>query len=786
MGDHHRDSGGWGTPPKYNRNQVPSDRTGNYHASGTFRSEDQTSVPAQHAHAEDTARARQDSYRELPPLIDPDFTSDDESDDEIRRKLAELEKLQKEKAARKAQRQISRCHSDVRFGGEGDARSNRGIPTPSERHGDYERNVPSTPARSSSTQDPNEQRQGSNNTAISPVENASVGLARPGQKVGRPDQYVPRESTRPQEAHKYYEGKRLASSSFSPGYGFRQLRPGVDYLPREEELVTPEGAVHRVYPAPAPICPPANADQGWEDHDEVDNKQSSTASSHSLEVVLHENLAIKVPNSQQPQPLSPPLTAPATPSPIKQEVRAAAKPFDPRDRSRDAPPHLAGSTTDSSAKATRSATAAPAKTAYVSWPTEGVQISDPQKVKDQMDELSRLYEQRQPFRQVDRYSQAPRPPIDQGYGSRADRGGYGGSSKPRPNPPQDSGWDTGTSGDDDWGAEPAQAQTTGSPNAGGWGDAVASGKDHGWGGQESGHGGSGGGRGEGDSGYGFSRGGDDGCGKCGQPGHFARGCPQAGGDKCFKCGEIGHMSRECAKAGGDRCFNCGEKGHLSRDCPQEKRPSGACHNCGEEGHQARACTQPQKLGSFHGNCHKCGERGHMSSRCPGGAQAADGYGGYGGDNFGSVRGYDDGYSNRVDSRRDDGNDTPGRGQGDAWGKPTGDRQTAQAAEDDAGGWGDSSNDVPADVPRAPSDQYTRPAPAIHPSRLGLVNATRSSSPSREYQRHGRQENDHIPNDGMRRDNGWGTRAPQPSYQSGPIPRREPTPPPVSQNGYGGW
>ncbi|WVR00470.1 hypothetical protein IAU59_007613 [Kwoniella sp. CBS 9459] len=361
--------------------------------------------------------------------------------------------------------------------------------------------------------------------------------------------------------HAYYQGQRLSSGAFSPGYGFRAPHPGCDHLPRPEELVTSEGAVHRVCPAPAPLCPSANADEGWEEEKTMIENPASTTPSPFIEVVLDKASALQMPR-QFSHPLSPPPTASVTPYPCKQQqVRIS----DPKER--EAPPHLASKPP---LTPTSPETSAPAtgKTAYVAWPSEGVQVTDPDKA---MDELARLFEQLvlRPAlapRQGDGPFQGRRPTADQGYLGRTDRGMNGGThDNEHVVEPQNNGWDS----------QPSRGLDGG------------------------------------DAGYSSVQGGNEGCRKCGEPGHFARECPQVGSERCFKCGDVGHMSRKCPKGGGNRCFNCGDEGHISRECGQERKPIGACHNCGEEGHQARACTEPQKFGAFRGNCNKCGERGHI-------------------------------------------------------------------------------------------------------------------------------------------------------------------------------
>ncbi|OCF32760.1 hypothetical protein I316_05682 [Kwoniella heveanensis BCC8398] len=646
-------------------------------------------------------RDPQQTLREPPPLTKSDTS--DEDDEDVER---EIERLQREKVARRAQRQASRAHPETR-----------------------------------------------------PAAESNVRGAPAGPATDETD-----------ESYKYYQGRRLASSAFSPGYGYRTPHPETDHLPPPEELVTAEGAVHRIYPAPTPLCPPANADQGWDDIKEADKKRSSSTSSPSIEVVLHKQPSIPAPVRQRSRPLSPALTASSTPPSVKQEVQSHPNVVDSRNR--EAPPHM-------SIRSTKLAMPAPAptqtsstsKTAYVAWPSEGVQVSDPTRA---MDELDRLYQQRQPRfppapRKGDGFPQGSRPPVDQGYGRRVGRGAFGGTAiHSNTDQPQVDGWGPGSSrGDNGWEAPDVGSKADREPDAGVWGDVNTSSKDDGWGGNQSApswggkgddNGSYGGIRGGGDGGYG-STGGNDGCRKCGEQGHFARECPQAGADKCFKCGDIGHMSRECPKAGGDRCYNCGEEGHLSRECTQEKRQLGACHNCGEQGHQARACTQPQKFGAFRGNCNRCGERGHMSFQCSSGSECD---GGYGSNDRRSDRGYSKGYG---------GNDNEGFGreQHDSWGGFAGGQKE---------GWGVSSHDVSNEVSQALTNECSRPAPAIHPSRLAQVPSSPAPSSAR-HQPQGRLEHNAVPDDGKRRDNGWGARAQQPSYQPTTIPHREPDFPPAS-------
>ncbi|WVQ95075.1 hypothetical protein IAU59_002168 [Kwoniella sp. CBS 9459] len=437
MSGYHPNPSGWDSPPRNGREQErqrPADNLGQYDARGTFRSDEQGRGQAPPlSSSEGTKNERSNE----PPTVD-EADSDDDSDEEIRRRELELKRLRKERAARKAQKQ------GVASGTAGEDRTVSRVSAVSTHLGSNIQPIPG--------QQPKIQGK---------------------QGTGLPET----QSIRHEESFKYYQGQRLSSSAFSPGYGFRAPHPGSDHLPKPEELVTSEGAVHRVYPAPAPLCPPANADEGWEEDKTMTENPASTTPSPSIEVVLHKASTLQMPRQVSP-PLSPPLRAPVTPSHWEQQqVRAPVRITDPTER--DAPPHMS-----SKSRLTPTSPGSPApttgKTAYVAWPSEGVQVTDPGKA---MDELARLFEQRllRPTlapRQGDGPFQGRRPPADQGYPGPTDRGVYGGTSN------------------DEHVSEP---------------------QNDGWASQPS--------RGEG--GYGSGQQGSDGCRKCGEPGHFARECPQA-------------------------------------------------------------------------------------------------------------------------------------------------------------------------------------------------------------------------------------------------------------------
>ncbi|KAK8854663.1 hypothetical protein IAR55_003402 [Kwoniella newhampshirensis] len=62
------------------------------------------------------------------------------------------------------------------------------------------------------------------------------------------------------------KSSRSTTSTFSPGYGFRPRQPDSLTLPSKDELVSDNASRHRIYPAPAPLAKPVNAEMGWTDY----------------------------------------------------------------------------------------------------------------------------------------------------------------------------------------------------------------------------------------------------------------------------------------------------------------------------------------------------------------------------------------------------------------------------------------------------------------------------------------------------------------------------------------
>ncbi|WVR09489.1 hypothetical protein IAU60_006557 [Kwoniella sp. DSM 27419] len=134
------------------------------------------------------------------------------------------------------------------------------------------------------------------------------------------------------------QNRGSSGQAFSPGYGLRDRQPGADRLPPEEQRLGAQGSVHRLYPAPSPIRPVVNKDEGWGDRNAITAPQSAGDTRHTF----------TPPDAQQETDLADRTTAPTS--------------------SRDSPNLFTESETTG-----QPSTAVTPVTAYVPWPTEGVQ-----------------------------------------------------------------------------------------------------------------------------------------------------------------------------------------------------------------------------------------------------------------------------------------------------------------------------------------------------------------------------------------------------------------------------
>ncbi|WWC93460.1 hypothetical protein V866_000294 [Kwoniella sp. B9012] len=558
------------------------------------------------------------------------------SDDELAARIAELMKMRKEKAKAKAsQKFMNQASQDPRSGYEGShreyedrspdrqAQGRRGdehhmnsrreqFDDRHDRHHHHDQDIYVPPAARAPE------------SVRSERSNQAIGMGRPSRTANdnrldpvNSQNFVPREreAAAPvrDDSYKYYQGQRISSNVFSPGYGFRPSAPRNDTLPDPEELVGPYGAVHRIYPAPCPVAPPINANDGW-----VDQVPAADTRSFSSVVTASDHPAPSVSyRQQQDRPMSPPPSDHASVPAAQEEEEHQWGP-----KERDHPPHLRereriGSPRDAQAGA------APTKGSMVPWTDGGVQYSKEHFVETAseeplpppsqgsmvpfeggvvykqenlnqegasmtMDELLACFanSRRQPS-----YA----PPRD-AYGG-GPRGGGGGYMPPRQ---PDSGWNRSAPAGErqGWGSRGDQGKDDGfgeTRNEDEWGTSAA-GKDtntESWGG------------GGGDNGYESYGGGGGG-----------------GGRNCYNCGEDGHMSRECPEprkvggggGGGGNCFNCDKPGHLSRECPEPRKLGfrGTCRGCGKEGHRQSECTEGgigDIYGNSNGNGHNSGGGG---------------------------------------------------------------------------------------------------------------------------------------------------------------------------------
>ncbi|KAK6910790.1 hypothetical protein I203_104823 [Kwoniella mangroviensis CBS 8507] len=562
------------------------------------------------------------SPRRAKAFQDPTFSEDEENDtdDELAAQIAELMKMRKEKAKAKAcQRSIDQQASQVndmdrRSRNEGSHRGYEDSPMGRQAQGRRGDEFHMSPREEGSGDRHHHRDQDINvppaarapEFVRSERSNQAIGMGRPyGTANDNPldpvnsQDFVPRgrEAAAPvrDDSYKYYQGQRISSNVFSPGYGFRPSAPRNDTLPDPEELVGPYGAVHRIYPAPCPVAPPINANDGWADEMTAADTRSlpsvATASDHPAPSVSY--------RQQQDRPMSPPPSDHASVPAAQEEEEHQWEP-----KERDRPPHLSERERIELPRDAQAA-AAPTKGSMVPWTDGGVQYSKEHFVETASEEplpppsqgsmvpfeCGVVYKQENLNQEgasmtmdellacfANHRRQPSYAPPKDAYGG-GPRGGGGGFMPPRQ---PDSGWNRSAPGGErqGWGSRGDQGKDDGFGETQGedeWGTSTA--------GKETNTGSWGGGGG--DTGYGAyeeSRGGYGGGG--------------GGGRNCYNCGKDGHMSRECpgprkagGGGGGGNCFNCDKPGHLSRECPEPRIPvfRGTCRGCGKEGHRQSEC-----------------------------------------------------------------------------------------------------------------------------------------------------------------------------------------------------
>ncbi|RSH81608.1 hypothetical protein EHS25_006230 [Saitozyma podzolica] len=544
---------------------------------------------------------------------------------------------------------------------------------------------------------------------------------------------------------------------YSPGYGIRGA-PKHQELPPPDELVRPEGSVHRIYPAPSPVAPPLNSGSGWGGESvEAAPRVSSRVSSKAGEP-------------------SPDSSWEAVPRDVGDRSNCSTFP------GRDPPPHISGSTTGPTRSPNTNPTAEateksppPSGGAYIAWQPvqyENPDLNQPHEISN--DELLKGLEGMRREGRGEPHGPAP-------------MGSSGDSAK-------DNGWASRARSDNNGESWVANKEQNDAGQTG-WG--AEGGSREGW---------AGGGNAQGDtsfdSGYG-GRGDNDGCRICHEQGHFARECPKK--DLCHKCGEPGHISRECPNGGGGgrsggACYKCGEEGHISRDCPNGggRGGGGGCFNCGEGGISPanvpspapqnativvsrdtspatakmrrlprRECTNPAS--------------GEQPSRGGGGYHAIGGTGGWAQDGDGEQAQSQGGWRSTTSREADAGGgwgsdraDTVLRAPGgEGWGSSNGEKRETVADSHDQG-WG---------APPPVAQPAPTRGPAMHPSRMAMTGMSGT-----QMSRAGGSETGSVRVDGGRRGSsvqegrsGWGA-PPKPEqserWEGAPAPKQE-------KSGWGG-